>query len=42
SLAERFKIKGGYRLIMSWYRQWDGTVESLNRKRKGSRPRTMT
>ncbi|CAF3944710.1 unnamed protein product [Rotaria sp. Silwood1] len=42
SLAKRFKIQGGHRLIMSWYRQWNGTVESLNRKRKGGRPRTMT
>jgi transposase len=42
SLAKRFKIKGGHKLIMHWYRQWDGTVESLNQKLKGGRPRTMT
>jgi hypothetical protein len=42
SLAKRFKIKGGHRLIMKWYRQWDGTVQSLNRRYKGGRPRTLT
>ena len=42
SLAKRFKIQGGHKLIMNWYDQWDGTVESLNQNRKGGRPRTMT
>lgn len=42
SLAKRFKIKGGHKLIMHWYRQWDGTVQSLNRRSKGGRPRTIT
>jgi transposase len=42
SLAKRFKIKGGHKLIMDWYRQWDGTVESLDRRYKGGRPRTLT
>jgi len=42
SLAKRFKIKGGHKLIMRWYQQWDGTVQSLNRKSKDGRPRTMT
>ncbi len=41
-LARRFKIKGGHKLIMNWYRQWDGTVQSLNPRSKGGRPRTMT
>jgi hypothetical protein len=27
---------------MYWYRQWDGTIESLSRKSKGGRPRTMS
>ncbi|CAF3898161.1 unnamed protein product [Rotaria sp. Silwood1] len=27
---------------MNWYRQWDGTVQSLNTRSKGGRPRTMT
>jgi len=41
ALAKRFKIKGGHKLIMRWYHQWDGTVESLNHKTKGHRRRTM-
>ncbi|CAF4777475.1 unnamed protein product, partial [Rotaria sp. Silwood2] len=39
SLAKRFKIKGGHMLIKRWYRQWDGTVQSLNRKSRNGRPR---
>lgn len=27
---------------MRWYQEWDGTVESLKRKSKGGRPRTIT
>lgn len=42
SLAKRFKVKGGHRLIMNWYKRWDGTIDSLNPKPKGHRPRTMT
>ena len=42
SLAKRFKIKGGHKLIMSWYARWNGTVESLEPKWAGDRPRTMT
>ncbi len=41
-IAKRFKIKGGHKLIMRWYRQWDDTVDSLNPKPKGCRARTMT
>ncbi|CAF0977387.1 unnamed protein product [Rotaria sordida] len=42
SLAKHFKIKGGHHLIMCWYRQWDGTVQSLNAKPRTGRPRTLT
>jgi hypothetical protein len=42
SLAKLFKVKGGHKLIMHWYRQWNGTIQSLNRKSKDGRPRTMT
>ncbi|CAF4386552.1 unnamed protein product [Rotaria sp. Silwood2] len=41
-LAKRFKIKGGHHLIMCWYQQWDGTVQSLNAKPRTGRPRTLT
>ena len=41
SLAKRFKIKGGHKLIMSWYAQWNSTVESFESKWAGGRPRTM-
>ncbi|CAF1046100.1 unnamed protein product [Rotaria sordida] len=27
---------------MCWYRQWDGTVQSLNAKPRTGRPRTLT
>ena len=42
SLAKRFKIKGGHRLVMKWRHQWDGTVDSLNQKLRGHRTRVMT
>ncbi len=42
SLVKRFKIKGGHKLIMHWYRQCNGTVQSLNSRSKGGRPRTLT
>jgi hypothetical protein len=42
SLAKRCKIKGGHKLIMSWYRRLDGTVDSLNSKSRGHRARAMT
>src|SRR4051812_46558003 len=42
SLAKRFKIKGGHGIIRNWYKRWDGTIDSLNLKPKGHRPRTMT
>lgn len=42
SLAKRFKVKGGHRVIMHWYKRWDGTIYSLNPQPKGHRPRTMT
>ena len=41
-LAKRFKIKDDHKLIMKWYRQLDGTVQSFNRRSKGGRPRTLT
>jgi len=37
SLAKRFKIQGGHKLIMYWYRSWDGNVRSLDHRKKGSR-----
>jgi transposase len=42
SLAKRFKVKGGHKLIMSWYQQWDGTIDSFNPKPKGRPSRRMT
>lgn len=42
SLAKRFKIVGGHKLIMSWYSQWNGTVDSLYQRSRGHRTRTMT
>jgi hypothetical protein len=42
SLAKRFKITGGHKLIMSWYSRWDGTVDSLDQRPRGHRTRTMT
>ncbi|CAF0985160.1 unnamed protein product [Didymodactylos carnosus] len=42
SLAKGCKIKGGHTLIAQWYRQWDGTIGSLERKSGGGRPRSMT
>ncbi|CAF1085556.1 unnamed protein product [Didymodactylos carnosus] len=41
-IAKRFKIKGGHKLIMSWYARWNGTVESLEPKWTDGRPRTIT
>ena len=42
SLAKRYKVKGGHKVIMRWYSQWKSTVQSLNQKSKHGRPRTVT
>jgi hypothetical protein len=35
SLAHQYNIKGGEKVIRNWYHQWNGTPQSLERK-KGS------
>lgn len=42
SLAKQFNIKGGRRIIPLWYRQWDGTPSSLERKPVSGRPSIMS
>ena len=42
SVAKRFKIKDDHQLIKSWYRQWDGSVQSLHVKQRTDRPRKLT
>jgi len=40
ALAHKYNIKGGKKLIQTWYAQWDGTASSLER-RKGSGRRAL-
>ena len=42
ALAKRFKIAGGHKRIMYWYRSWVGTVQSLDRKATCSRQRKLS
>ncbi len=42
ALATRFKIKSGEPLLLRWYRQWNGTVESLKRSKQSGRPRALS
>ena len=40
-LARRFNIKGGHVVVRQWIRDWDGTVQSLERKAGQGRPRIL-
>jgi hypothetical protein len=42
SLAHQYNIKGGKQQIWKWYRQWNGTPQSLERKRGSGRPTILT
>jgi transposase len=42
SLAHQYNIKGGNRVIQRWYRQWDGTAASLERKSGSGRPKLLS
>ena len=42
SLARHYFIKGGNRVLQNWYRQWNGTPQSLERKRGSGRPKLLT
>lgn len=42
SLASRYDVRGGGAEILRWYRQWDGTPESLEDKPRSGRPRILT
>ena len=42
SLAHQYNIKGGKDVIYRWYRQWDGTPQSLERKKGSGRPTLLT
>jgi transposase len=42
TLAHRYNIKGGKYTIIRWLQQWDGTPESLERKKGSGRPTILT
>jgi transposase len=42
ALAARHNIKGGWKVIQRWYRQWKKTPSSLAEKPHPRRPRTLT
>lgn len=42
SLARLHNIAGGERTLRRWHQQWDGTVQSLQRKQGSGRPRTLS
>ena len=33
-LAKQFNIKGGKQVVQNWYRQWNGSPKSLERKKE--------
>ena len=42
SLAHQYNIKGGRQVIQNWYKQWNGTPQSLGRKKGSGRPTILT
>ena len=42
ALASRYNIKGGHKLISSWYAKWDGTISSLTKQSGGDRRSILT
>lgn len=42
ALARRFAVAGGESTVRSWHKQWDGSIESLQRKPVPGRPRILT
>lgn len=42
SLAHQYNIKGGGRTIQNWYKVWNGTPKSLERKTGSGRPTVLT
>jgi hypothetical protein len=42
ALADRYNIKGGMRVIQNWYQQWNGTPESLERRKGSGRKSVLT
>jgi transposase len=38
SLAKRYGIAGGHMTVSGWYRRWDGTAASLQRRQGSGRP----
>lgn len=42
ALARTFKVKGGARTVSDWYHAWDGTEESLQRKKGQGRKRKLS
>jgi len=42
SLARQYSLQGGGRLIQNWYKQWNGTPQSLERKKGSGRPFVLT
>ena len=42
SLARQFNINGGGRTIQNWYERWNGTPQSLDRKRGSGRAPVLT
>jgi len=42
ALATRHHIAGGSSTIVRWHQRWDGTVQSLQRKKGSGKARTLT
>jgi transposase len=42
ALARQHCISGGEKVIRNWFKQWDGTPQSLERKQGSGRPTKLT
>jgi transposase len=42
ALASRYAVKGGESTVRKWYRQWNGSAASLERKKGSGRPRALS
>ena len=42
ALAHQYNIKGGSQVLQNWYRQWNGSPESLERKKGSVKHKLLT
>ncbi len=41
ALAQQFRVAGGKGTVQRWYKHWNGTVESLQHRKRSGRPSVL-